>query len=310
MKEKKKPKREKSVIALFSILAAPMGIIKIRASGNFPDIQAELSDELSNALGLKKEINIEVEYSDKSFREHVRARKDKDCDVVVCWEHNWPYIWLNPQSRELKIISLKNINEALKKKGFSITSEDSDEWWIESEKIHNHISDITKLLRESNFEIIRSAIITKDEWIEKMKNGSETIQEFLSKEEFKRWKDLFNELYNELIKKGIRFIEEVKNLSEIDNIIKNQKIILETNLTKGKDLTCWIYRSNKGVIEGNKSFKITFNKDYIRICDDRRNNKITSEDIKIKHQNEINSALSWIEEHLKKEEAILKPNSK
>jgi hypothetical protein len=50
----------------------------------FPDCEAKR--ELRP--GLWQRVRIEFEYQSRSFRSH--GHDPSQCDLIVCWEHNWP----------------------------------------------------------------------------------------------------------------------------------------------------------------------------------------------------------------------------
>lgn len=78
------PMNEAGVLFLFGMLAERLGFIVTHVQTAFPDLQALVRvDENSCQM-----VKIEAEYESKNFREHMHSAKD--CDLIVCWIHNWP----------------------------------------------------------------------------------------------------------------------------------------------------------------------------------------------------------------------------
>jgi hypothetical protein len=78
------PMNEAGVLFLFGMLAERLGFIVTHVQTAFPDLQALVRvDENSCQM-----VKIEAEYESRNFREHMHSAKD--CDLIVCWIHNWP----------------------------------------------------------------------------------------------------------------------------------------------------------------------------------------------------------------------------
>jgi hypothetical protein len=89
------------VILLFSKVMGDLGIFyESTPSIGFPDM---IGRRRTNR-GLEK-VFIEFEYASKNFLHH--KHDPKMCDLVVCWEHNWP-------DCPLEVIALKEVIEQLK----------------------------------------------------------------------------------------------------------------------------------------------------------------------------------------------------
>ena len=78
------PTTEQGVVRSFGMLARELGFVILHAQTEFPDCEA---------LRLMQDdrwqrVRIEFELKSHNFLEH---RHDANgCDLVVCWEHNWP----------------------------------------------------------------------------------------------------------------------------------------------------------------------------------------------------------------------------
>jgi hypothetical protein len=78
------PTNEAGVLFAFGVLAPRLGFVVKRWQTSFPDCIAVRE----MAEGKWQDVNVEVEMYSRNFRAH---RHDaKKCDVIVCWEHNWP----------------------------------------------------------------------------------------------------------------------------------------------------------------------------------------------------------------------------
>lgn len=78
------PMNEAGVIFLFGILAHRMGFQVEHLNAAFPDCEAVREIQ----PGKWQRVRIEIEYESRNFHRH--GHPAKDCDVIVCWRHNWP----------------------------------------------------------------------------------------------------------------------------------------------------------------------------------------------------------------------------
>ncbi|HET9838897.1 MAG TPA: hypothetical protein VFR84_11725 [Candidatus Angelobacter sp.] len=78
------PTNENGVLCLFGALAERLGFLITRVQTGFPDIEAMrvMPD------GRLKPVKIEAEYQSRNF--HLHMHRPGGCDLLVCWEHNWP----------------------------------------------------------------------------------------------------------------------------------------------------------------------------------------------------------------------------
>jgi hypothetical protein len=77
------PTNEMGVVFLFGHLALSLGFSIIRLQTAFPD--AEALREMDP--GRWQLVHIEFEFESKNFLLHLH--EPRDCDVIVCWKHNW-----------------------------------------------------------------------------------------------------------------------------------------------------------------------------------------------------------------------------
>jgi hypothetical protein len=78
------PVNEMGVVFLFGAVAERLGFWVLRIQTEFPDCEAlRLVDEERCQL-----VKIEFEQESRNFLKHMH--KVDECDVLVCWKHNWP----------------------------------------------------------------------------------------------------------------------------------------------------------------------------------------------------------------------------
>jgi hypothetical protein len=77
------PVNEAGVVYLFGMLAARLGFVVTRVQTEFPDCEAMRQvDE-----GLWQKVRIEFEFESRNFLKHLH--RPEECDMIVCWTHNW-----------------------------------------------------------------------------------------------------------------------------------------------------------------------------------------------------------------------------
>ena len=78
------PLNELGVVLLFGIVAKEIGFEVESVNISFPDCEAKKYDSKS---GTYEKTTIEFEFSSSNFKKH---NHDPDqCDLIVCWEHDW-----------------------------------------------------------------------------------------------------------------------------------------------------------------------------------------------------------------------------
>jgi hypothetical protein len=80
------PINEQGVVFLFGIVAFDLGYVVEGVGVGFPDCEAKRCVDKSGDVW--ERVRIEFEYKSRNFLDH--GHRDEDCDVLVCWEHNWP----------------------------------------------------------------------------------------------------------------------------------------------------------------------------------------------------------------------------
>src|SRR5262249_11892572 len=77
------PVNEMGVMILFGMVAQQIGFLVESVQMAFPDCQAKMEVE----PGRWQHVRIEFEYESRGFKFH--GHDAQQCDVIVCWRHNW-----------------------------------------------------------------------------------------------------------------------------------------------------------------------------------------------------------------------------
>ena len=77
------PMNESGVIFLFGTMARELGFMVTRIQTEFPDCEAMWELE----PGKWQRVRIEFEYESRNFLAHMHPVRE--CDLIVCWNHNW-----------------------------------------------------------------------------------------------------------------------------------------------------------------------------------------------------------------------------
>ncbi|MBZ5508366.1 MAG: hypothetical protein LAO78_23135 [Acidobacteriia bacterium] len=95
------PVNEMGVVYLFGMVAYKLGFVVTRLQSEFPDCEALREIE----PGRWQRLRIEFEFESRNFLAH---RHDaKECDMIVCWRHNWAECPKNIEVIELSSIVRK-----------------------------------------------------------------------------------------------------------------------------------------------------------------------------------------------------------
>ena len=78
------PTNEAGVLYLFGAMSERLGFLVLLVQTGFPDCQA-MRVVAENRL---QPVKIELEYQSLNFLKHMHDLNG--CDLIVCWEHNWP----------------------------------------------------------------------------------------------------------------------------------------------------------------------------------------------------------------------------
>ena len=78
------PTNEGGVISLFGAMALSLGFLILKIQTEFPDCEAlRVAGKDRN-----RPVKIEFELESRNFLRH--GHDPAKCDIIVCWEHNWP----------------------------------------------------------------------------------------------------------------------------------------------------------------------------------------------------------------------------
>jgi hypothetical protein len=77
------PVNEMGVMVLFSMMAERLGFVIEAVQSGFPDCEAKIEVE----PGRWQHFRIEFEYESLQFKKH--GHDPSQCDLIVCWRHNW-----------------------------------------------------------------------------------------------------------------------------------------------------------------------------------------------------------------------------
>lgn len=98
------PVNEQGVVFLFGMICKELGYIVEIVRQGFPDCEAKR--KIKNKPGKWQKVRIEFEFQSRTFKMH--GHDPNICDVIVCWEHNWP-------DCPIEVIELKNIIKRINK---------------------------------------------------------------------------------------------------------------------------------------------------------------------------------------------------
>ncbi len=80
------PINEQGVVYLFGMVSRELGFCVEALQQGFPDCEGKYLHDKNRKLWAKA--RIEFEFRAASFREH--GHDENECDVIVCWENDWP----------------------------------------------------------------------------------------------------------------------------------------------------------------------------------------------------------------------------
>jgi hypothetical protein len=96
------PTNEQGVVFLFGMLAFEIGFIVESVATGYPDCQAKR--RVSRNPDRWERVRIEFEYLSRNFRD--QGHDPSKCDLIVCWEDNWP-------DCPIEVLDLKSTIESL-----------------------------------------------------------------------------------------------------------------------------------------------------------------------------------------------------
>lgn len=80
------PINEQGVVFLFGMVSYEIGFIVEAIQAGYPDCEAKRCVDQTNQRWQR--VRIEFEYWSSNFKDH--GHDPAGCDLIVCWEHDWP----------------------------------------------------------------------------------------------------------------------------------------------------------------------------------------------------------------------------
>jgi hypothetical protein len=97
------PINEQGVVYLFGMVSREIGFLIESIRTEFPDCEGKRC--VDSKKNLWEHVLIEFEYSSKNFKSH--GHNPDDCDLIVCWRHDW-------EECPIEVLELKSIIKKLK----------------------------------------------------------------------------------------------------------------------------------------------------------------------------------------------------
>lgn len=96
------PTNEQGVVFLFGMVSRELGFLVEAVHASFPDCEAKrLVDRTNNRW---QRVRIEFEFRSRNFLDH--GHDPTKCDLIVCWQHNWPEC-------PLEVVELRRVIEEI-----------------------------------------------------------------------------------------------------------------------------------------------------------------------------------------------------
>jgi Homing endonuclease associated repeat len=92
------PMDELGVVYVFGMVAYKLGFAVLRTQATFPDCEAIREIQ----PGKWQRVKIEFEYESRNFVKH--GHNKDECDLIVCWRHNWVEC-----PKELEVVELRKV---------------------------------------------------------------------------------------------------------------------------------------------------------------------------------------------------------
>ena len=96
------PLNEQGVVFLFGMICSELGFVVEAIQTAYPDCEAKRCIDRSRDKW--ERVRIEFEYRSSHFKDH--GHDHKQCDLIVCWIHNW-------KECPLEVIELKSVIERI-----------------------------------------------------------------------------------------------------------------------------------------------------------------------------------------------------
>ena len=90
------------MVCLFGMVCAELGLIMEAFQSAYPDCEAKRC--VDNKHDRWQRVRIEFEYLSSNFLDH--GHDPAGCDMIACWEHDWPEC-------PLEVLELRSVLEQL-----------------------------------------------------------------------------------------------------------------------------------------------------------------------------------------------------
>ncbi len=80
------PINEQGVVLLFGMVSLELGFLVEAVHASFPDCEAKRLVDRNKKRWQR--VRIEFEFRSRNFKDH--GHDPAKCDLIVCWQHNWP----------------------------------------------------------------------------------------------------------------------------------------------------------------------------------------------------------------------------
>lgn len=97
------PINEQGVVFLFGMVAHELGYVVESVGTGFPDCEAKR--RISRTANTWERVRIEFEFRSRNFLAH--GHNLNECDLIVCWEHDWPECSIEVLELKSSIASLQ-----------------------------------------------------------------------------------------------------------------------------------------------------------------------------------------------------------
>jgi hypothetical protein len=96
------PTNERGVVYLYGMVSSEIGLIVEAVQSAYPDCEAKRC--IDSKQNRWQRVRIEFEFCSSNFKEH--GHDPAGCDMIVCWEHDWP-------DCPLEVIELRSVIDQL-----------------------------------------------------------------------------------------------------------------------------------------------------------------------------------------------------
>jgi len=80
------PINEQGVVYLFGMISRELGFLIESIRTEYPDCEGKRCVDTKNKIW--EHVRIEFEFKSSNFKEH--GHRSENCDLIVCWIHDWP----------------------------------------------------------------------------------------------------------------------------------------------------------------------------------------------------------------------------